>query len=286
MLGVPSPLKKPGTAIAVPWYIRLLPYRLRRSYVIGTKRFVIFSHPRSGSNFLRDALNSHPDAFEFGEAFHGNPAVSIYPAQILGKNQLPFEDLDLLMDKLALERQVEATGFTLFSAAKGHLLDYQAAAILASRPDIEVIFLIRRNLLKAYVSLKRALLTGFWHIDAAGKLVDWEHTTPLPDAREHAIGPIDVAEAKEWIAEAQAYLAFVEEAAAGSGKKIHKLHYEDLCLEGKARSLREVNHALQFLGLRRLKQYEPKFGRTGDKDFYDSIPNRQELVRTLGFDLD
>lgn len=235
---------------------------------------------------MRDALNSHPDVFEFGEVFHGNPEVSIYPAQILGKNQLPFDDLDLLMDKLASERQVEATGFTLFSAAKGHLLDYQAAAMLASRPDIEVILLVRQNLLKAYVSLKRALLTGFWHVDAAGKLVDWAHTIPLPDAREHAIGPIDVAEAKEWILEAQAYLTFVENTVAASGKKLHKLHYENLCLEGKARSLREVNRILAFLGLRRLKQYEPKFGRTGDKDFYHSIQNRQELVRMLGFDLD
>lgn len=247
---------------------------------------MIVSHPRSGSNFLRDALNSHPDAFEFGETFHGNPAVSIYPAQVLGKGQLPFEDLDSLMDKLAAERQVEATGFTLFSQAKGHLLDYRAAAKLASRRDIHVIFLARRNLLKAYVSLKRALLTGFWHVDTTGNPIAWAHASPLPDGRERAIGPVDVVEAREWIAETQAFLERVEQAAAACGKICHRVHYEDLCLAGAARSLEEVNCTLRYLGLRSLERYEPTLGRTADRTFYESIPNREELVRGLDFDLD
>ncbi|MCQ1551178.1 MAG: sulfotransferase [Candidatus Accumulibacter phosphatis] len=280
------PLKKPATAIPVPWYVQLLPYRLRRRWLVGSKRFVIVSHPRSGSNFLRDALNSHPDAFEFGEAFHGNPAVSIYPAQVLGKGQLPYEDLDSLMDKLATERQVEATGFALFSQAKGHLLDYQAAATLASRPDIHVIFLVRRNLLKAYVSLQRALLTGFWHVDTTGIPVAWEHASPLPDAGERTIGPVDIAEAREWIAETRAFLAHVEQAAAASGKICHRVHYENLCLASATRSLDEVNRTLGYLGLRKLERYEPTLGRTTDRTFYDSIPNRDALVRELGFDLD
>jgi LPS sulfotransferase NodH len=247
---------------------------------------MIVSHPRSGSNFLRDALNSHPHAFEFGETFHGNPAVSIYPEQLLGKGQLTFEDLDSLMDRIAADRQVEATGFTLFSQAKGHLLGYRDAATLASRPDMYVIFLARRNLLKAYVSLQRALLTGFWHVDKVGSPVVWKHASVLPDAKERTIGPVDVAEAREWIAETRAFLSHVEQAAAACGKMCHTVHYEDLCLAGEVRSLDEVNRTLGYLGLRKLLRYDPTLGRTADRTFYDSIPNRAELVRELGFDLD
>lgn len=285
----PNPFEQPRSLHSIPsripWYLHLLPYLVQRQF-IGTKKFIIFSHPRSGSNFLRDALVSHPDAFEFGEVFHNNSLVSIYPARVLGKDQLAIEDIDLLMKKLAFETQAEAIGFSLFSQAKGHLLDNRTATMLAARCDIHTIFLVRRNLLKAYISLQRALQTGYWHVDASGQLVHWEHTIPVPDAGKKIIDLIDVAKAREWIEETQTFLQSIEEAVAATGKVTHKLYYEDMCLGGKERSLAEVNRLLKFLGLKPMKHFEPKYGQTGGRDFYDAIPNRDELIRELGFDLD
>lgn len=281
---MPSAPKQPvkGAIVApAPWYADLVPYWLR-----WRRKFIVVSHPRSGSNFLRDGLNAHPDIFEFGEAFHANPLVSIYPGQILGEKQLPVEHINQLMDALARQKQIVAPGFTLFSQAKGHLLDYDTAARMASRPDFHVIFLIRRNLLKAYISHKRALKTGYWHVDPTGRLVEYKHTPSVPNAKQKGIGAIDIAEAKEWIEETRAFFACIERRVGISGKDCHKVYYEDLCLQGQARALLEVNRTLDFLGLRTLEAFVPRHGRTADKSFYDSIPNREEVVSALGFDLD
>lgn len=264
-----------------PWYADLIPQRFR-----PRKNFIIITHPRSGSNFLRDALNAHPDVFEFGEAFHNNPLISIYPKEVLGKDRLAVEDLDQLMDALAQEERIVAPGFSLFSQAQGHLLDYDAAARLASRPDFHVIFLIRRNLLKAYVSLVRAMKTGYWHLDTSGRLFEWKHAVPVPDASQQPMAAIDIAEAKAWIDEILTFFTRIESAVKASGKRSHAVYYEELCLQGQERSLREVNGILDFLGLRRLVAFEPRFARTADKRFYESILNREEAVRALGFDLD
>ena len=115
MLPTPYQLAKRAVLALAPWLVDLLPYRLRRR-----RNFIIISHPRSGSNFLRDALNVHPDTFEFGELFHPNPLVSIYPKRILWKDQLLEEDIVPLMDAVARQRRVVVPGFTLFSRAKGH----------------------------------------------------------------------------------------------------------------------------------------------------------------------
>jgi LPS sulfotransferase NodH len=281
---MPYSPKKPVRGAVVtpaPWYAGLVPYRLRRR-----TKFVVVSHPRSGSNFLRHALNAHPDVFEFGEPFHANPLVSVHPRRILGKDQLPEEDVGCLVDALAREKRIVAAGFSLFSRAHGHLLDHDAAARLASRPDFCVVFLIRRNLLKAYVSHRRALRTGYYHVDPTGRPIEYKHTRPVPDAKHQPIGAIDIAEAKEWIEDTRAFLASAESAVRTSGKDFHKVYYEDLCLEGQARSLCEVNRVLGFLGLRALEAFEPRVGRTADEDFYQSIPNRKEVARMLGFDLD
>lgn len=277
----PKHVLKGAVVSPAPWYGGLVPHRLRRR-----RNFIIVTHPRSGSNYLRDALNAHPDVFEFGEAFCANPLISIYPREILGKDRLAVEDVDQLMDVLARQERIVAPGFSLFSPAQGHLLDYDAAARLAARPDFYVIFLIRRNLLKAFVSLERALQTGYWHVDAGGRLVEWKHAAPVPDAKRQPLAPIDIAKAKAWIDETLAFFARIESAVQASGKDCHAVYYEELCLQGQARSLVEVNGTLDFLGLRRLVAFEPRFARTADRSFYQSIPNREEAVRALGFDLD
>jgi LPS sulfotransferase NodH len=281
---MPGPRKsrlKPAVMSPAPWYGILVPHRLR-----PRRNFVVVTHPRSGSNYLRDALNGHPDVFDIGELFHANPLISVHPKEILGKDRLSLDDVDPLLDALAQRERIVAPGFSLFSRAQGHLLDYDAAARLVSRPDFHVIFLIRRNLLKAYVSLVRALKTGYWHVDTSGCLIEWKHSVPAPDAKRQPPGPIDIAEAQGWINETLAYLAHIEGAVKASGKDCHTVYYEDLCLQGQARSLFEVNGTLDFLRLRPLVAFEPRFARTADKSFYESIPNREEAVRALGFDLD
>jgi len=264
----------------------MLPACLRRRCLIGGTQFVIVSHPRSGSNFLRDILNQHPRVFEAGEPFHANFAVATHQSEVLKQERLSLDNVERCLTNVAASESVEAIGFTLFNQTSGHVLSDSEAVQLALKDDLRVIFLIRRNLLKAFVSLKRALLTGAWHVDAAGNLVHWPHSTTPLDALERQIGPINVDEAREWIAKSKEFLSCVEQSLRSQGKEYCTIFYEDLCLESPSRSLREVNRMLRFLKLKRLRRFTPTLSKVASHAFYESIPNRQELIDALGYDLD
>jgi LPS sulfotransferase NodH len=266
--------------------IAMVPASLRGYRSIGTKRFFILSHPRSGSNFLRNVINQHPRVNEAGEPFHINPAVAVLPSVFLGKELLCLDDLDRCLTNVAAKKRVEAIGFTLFNQTSSHLLSDSEAAQLALRDDLKVIFLIRKNLLKSFVSLKRAVLTGAWHLDAAGELVHWPHSHTPADALDRHIGPIDVEETKLWISRTKEFLSCVEQSLRSQGKEYCTIFYEDLCLESESRSLFEVNRMLEFLKLKKLRRFTQTLSKVASHSFYESIPNRQELIDAVGYDLD
>ena len=261
---------------------RLVFFRRHRS---KTTRFVIVSHPRSGTNFLRDILNQQPKVFEAAEMFHTMPNVCS-PREYLGKERLTLDDLDLYFTNLAVAKKLEAVGLTIFDKASCHSLSNDEVARLVVRNDIRPIFLIRRNLLKAVISLLRADRTGAWHLKVSGDLVQWPHSVSPPDALQRQIGPIDVHEVQAWIAHTRTFLAHVEQSLKNRGKKYLTVFYEDLCLSGHERTVQEVNRVLEFLGMTPISNYTPTLARTASAAFYESIPNRQELVDATGFDLD
>lgn len=277
---------------------------------MGADTFTIISHPRSGSNFLRDILNQHPQVLEVGEFLHQNSVVSLealeqivldtqqgelsqqdsnastYLPKFSENNRTNFDDVAQCLKRLAKHKKAKTVGFTLFPYEFCHLLNNQEACQLAMKNNMKIVFLIRRNLLQSFISVKRAVLFGAWHVDDAGKLIHHPHTVTPSDALERPIGPLDIDEAKNWISISQTFLSSVKQSLEDSGKKYCTVFYEDLCLGNPTQTLNEVNRVLRFLHRRELGHFTPHFSRTASSKFYESIPNRKELAAATGYDLD
>jgi len=266
---------------------------------------VVVAHPRSGTNFLRETLNQHPCVYLAGEAFHTDPVIRRLMFQLadafqavepgfpgLGGHepaedrQMGLDTVEWLLDRCRRATARETIGLTVFSQAMGHGLSREEVERLLLRGDIQPVFLIRRNLLKAFVSLKRAEATGVWHMDQTGALIEYPDRTVPSNAVMRWIDPIDVAEARDWIQENRRFLDQVQKALAAAGKPSLTVYYEDLCLGGPARTRLEIDRVLAFLGLDPMPRFDIKMGQTAAREFYDAIPNRQDLIDGTGFDLD
>ena len=268
-------------------------------------RISVVSHPRSGSNFLRDILNQHPDIYMAGEAFHTDPLVrrqaydranTFRPMDQVPagasfssaekEQQIGLDTIDHFLDRCGRITGRPVLGVTVFSRARGHALELPEVERLALHPDIRPVLLVRRNLLKAWVSYHRALDTGIWHLDASGlPLVDPDRP-PAADALIRWTEALDPEEALAWIEEARQFLGRVQGTLEREGKPWLEVCYEDLCLAGPEGTRRDLDRLLAFLGLDRLSAFEPTLAQTAAGEYYDAIPNRQELMDATGCDLD
>lgn len=261
---------------------------------------VVVSHPRSGSNFLREILNQHPNIYHAGEVFHGNPAILRSMREWINRFQPGAEQIDEAdMDRLVTLDRFDAfagrcrevtgravLGLNLFCPEIHSALDDAAVDRLVLRPEVAPVFLIRRNLLKAYVSVVRALTTGAWHVERDGTLRQYSHSLSPDNALIREIGAIDPTAAQAWIRLNRQFLERVEAALRRAGKPFLTLHYEDLCLAGDAGTRQEIDRVLGFLGLEALPHFEVNLAQTASEEFYRAIPNRQELSEATGYDLE
>jgi LPS sulfotransferase NodH len=278
----------------------------RREATRGIRRFVLVAHPRSGTHFLREILNQHAKVFEAGEVFSSNPDIKRYFFQKANgfrpfgqapddsgfteedvARPLTWNDLDWFSNECAKVQNKETIGVTLFNQLMDHSLSDGEVTSLLRRKDVTPIFLVRKNLLKAWVSLKRALTTRAWHLDGSGTLLDCpiDAGPQAPDAMIRLPEAFDVQETQAFIESTRAFLDQAEAALQQDGKPYLKVYYEDLCLSGQARTRLEINRVVSFLGLDPLPSYEVKRSQTASGEFYDAIPNRQELVDATGYDL-
>ena len=140
--------KKPGKVA------RLLRYKFLGLFGNSEFRpFIVLTDARTGSNFLVSILDSHPNIRAEGELFR---------------------DLSPKLYGLALStafskqpRHIKASGFKIFysharNGMGGGIWDH-----LERMEDLLVIHLKRRNLLRAFVSLKIAKSQGVWISDRA-----------------------------------------------------------------------------------------------------------------------
>jgi len=279
--------------------------RLRADDPRNPRWFVMVAHPRSGTNFLGSILNQHPRAFWAGEVFQPDPAARRYvwekasEFQALGhgsrqarfsphgpEQEPTLDGLDGLLGRFGQVTRREVVGFSLFSQEAGHVLTDPEVAALVLRRAVQPILLVRRNLLKAFVSLKRALATGAWHLDGSGNLVQYPNQVSRPNSLHQWMGAIDPGEAQAWIRSTARFLDQLESTLQRAGKPYLKLHYEDLCLSGQAMTCWEIDRTLAFLGLDPLREFQIQRRQTAAAEFYDAIPNRRELIDATGFDLD
>ena len=132
------------------------------------RRFLVLAHARSGSNLLVDGLATDPRILSYAEIFHRtevfiDPLVATEPLRFL-RREMP---LRFLQEAIygAVHRRIQAVGFKVFPEhLDASLKMQQVRGWLAAQNDISVINLSRRNLLRYYVSFKKAWRSGQWQL--------------------------------------------------------------------------------------------------------------------------
>lgn len=139
------------------------------------QRFIILGWARTGSNFLRGLLNSHPQIVAFNEIFRdyntidwGLPGYTSNSPKLLSLIQSdPIKFLETQLFR-PFPLQILAVGFKIFYY---HAQDdgWQAMwPYLRDMKDLRIIHIKRRNLLKTFLSEQRAWKTGSW-VDTSGR---------------------------------------------------------------------------------------------------------------------
>jgi len=136
--------------------------------------FMILTHPRSGSTLLADGLNSLPSVLSYAELFTPNYVdymVSGYrDTQVMRylRRKIPARFLaEFVYGPYA--QHIRAVGFKLFPEHFDYKPDFlPGRRWLLENPELLVLRLVRRNLLKYYVSLELARRTKVWRIREPG----------------------------------------------------------------------------------------------------------------------
>jgi LPS sulfotransferase NodH len=116
--------------------------------------FVILSEPRSGSTMLHTYLNSHTQIKSYGEVLREN-----IEANAIVKETTPY------INTLAFKPHtpaLKAIGLKLFYEYYEDPRYAESFKYIVNRNDVKIIYLIRRDILKVYVSLKIAQKTNVW----------------------------------------------------------------------------------------------------------------------------
>lgn len=129
------------------------------------KKIIILTTARSGSNFLRRRLDTHPDIIMSGEVFNGGycdvQGMESRTAQLkVLRDRSPLSFVERCVFR-GFDPAVEAVGFTLFYDHCERLGDglLPLLASLVADPDVRIIHLTRENLFRSYVSLEIAKQT-------------------------------------------------------------------------------------------------------------------------------
>lgn len=131
-------------------------------------RFIILGRSRTGSNFLRGLLDSHPAVLTLGEIFRNEDAVDFnHPDYTASKKIMSLYQSDPaeFLEKAVFRKipsQYRALGFKLFyyharTSPFDRLWPY-----LHSHREIHIIHIKRRNMLYTHLSRARAEQTGVW----------------------------------------------------------------------------------------------------------------------------
>lgn len=173
-----------------------LKHRLLNGGLLGGQsdycRFIILGEARSGSNFLRGMLNSHPHVVAFGEIFrfYDNIGWEITDFEEYRQTRrlisLMQRDPIRFLERRVFEKfppAIDAVGFKLFyyharEDSRKVIWDY-----LKERTDIRIIHLKRKNSLRVLLSRKKAHMTDQW-TDVAGTGKD---TLSMPLSYEESL---------------------------------------------------------------------------------------------------
>jgi LPS sulfotransferase NodH len=221
-------------------------------------RFVIATHPRTGSNWLCGVLNSHPEILCHHEAFHPKAVyyALTYP-ETRFRPTVEERDADprrFVDDLFARDFGHAAVGLKLMH---GH--EPELSGKLLRDPGVRKIVLRRENRVRVFLSAKRAIRAGkFTQVSYDGMPIE-----------------LDPAELVEFCREYDAYFDRVDEQVAG--QDVLRLSYEGLFEPGV------VAGALGFLGVTPVEESSLRalHRRQSFDALRDAIANHGELARAL-----
>ena len=177
--------------------------------------FAVIAMRRTGSTFLCDSLDAHPDIICHSELYNVN---EVHPSEhtelpdylkgILLRDIAPVFYLERIRDH-ASRVGVHAVGFKIFMDHQRHVLRY-----LCRKPDIPVILLSRENELRQYVSWRLAKQTKVYHsFDGTYK--------PAPVT-------IDPSHMWQWIVRRRRFMDHIKKRLEQRGGPLHSVTYEAL----------------------------------------------------------
>lgn len=236
---------------------------------------IFFAHPRSGSTSLYQILQLHPELNILEEPFNENYT------QWNSNNK---NYLELIHDISSLEVQVTEI-FTTYNGIK--MLDYQLpdhlAVHLLQCPDYKVIFLRRRNILQAVVSVLIAKQTMLWK--------KWEMTKPLEEYYRD-LQPLDIQDVRRRVTALKDHLDFFESIiGTRSSNEVMKLTYEDLYFSEISQQNLQISAVWKLLAIAPLEveQYQyylqPESVKINSAATYAFLPNAREIQEFCGNDV-
>lgn len=166
-------------SLKAPLFLKKLFFNLKhlaleRGFIDGQfdyRRFIILGEARSGSNFLRGLLNSHPDVVAFGEIFRFYHNIGWELREYEAYRQTPQLISLIQRDPVGFLESRVFQKFPPSIAAVGFKIFYYHAQEdsrkivwqhLKESRDIHVIHLKRKNSLRALLSRKKAHMTNKW----------------------------------------------------------------------------------------------------------------------------
>ncbi len=227
--------------------------------------FIILGEARSGSNFLRGLLNSHPQVMVFGEIFRFYDNIGWEVPEYEAHQQTPRLISLMQRDPVAFLKTRVFHRFPASIAAVGFKLFYYHAQDsrriiwnhLKERRDIHIIHLKRKNSLRTLLSRKKAHMTDKWT----------NLTGPEPDALSIELSPAECLEQFVWTrAMWREYDDFFRDHPRMD------LFYEDLMADHE----REGRRVQEFLGVS-LRRLRPNTYKQARLPLPEAIVNYAEL---------
>ncbi len=137
-------------------------------------KFIILGRSRTGSNFLRSLLFSHPEVLVLGEIFRNTDTIDFdHPQFQLSPKILKIYQNDPIsfLRKIVFNKVhagIKAVGFKLFYYHAREFPFSQLWEELKKQKDIHIIHIKRKNILRTHLSRENALKTGQW-VNTDGK---------------------------------------------------------------------------------------------------------------------
>lgn len=226
-------------------------------------KFIILGRSRTGSNFLRGLLNSHPAVIVLGEIFRNQDAIDFdHPQFPTTKSIMRIyqQDPSRFLEKIVFRKipaNYMALGFKLFYYHANENPFKKVWSNLKERSDLHIIHIKRKNILRTHLSRENAVKTGQW-VNTSGKEIHFQTYKLDYDSLLH-----DFVQTRQW--EQQADIFF-------SAHPKLEVIYEELS-ENTDQEIRKIQ---QFLDLPD-HRVQPQTFKQIQRPLYEIIENYEDL---------